>query len=599
MKKNTIYKTLENQVGPANGLRILSLQLTFLLLVLLVGHMPFAVPGAVAATQWQDISSQVSVVKSNPIRSRRSRDAKVLINITNIGSTVLTAPARLVIKGLTPSTVSILGAGANAAGEPTIDLSSYIGTGIAPGGSLPQITLAVLGGGSVNFYFSTAVEQQVTIQATPLAVHITSPSSLITVGSTPQAVDGTINYPDAVLTVNGVTVAHNGSTFHADVALTEGHNTIVARAVRSTEDVTDSLSVSFDKTPPYLTIDSHKDGQTVNTATVTVTGLINDIVRGTIEQSQANVIVNGVAAKIANRSYAADITLKEGKNIVTVQGSDQVGNTSSVSISLNYVIPVGKRVELVSGQSQSAVIAEVLPNPLVVKVIDDALNPVLGATVVFRVIQGSGVVAPGTTDEGRAVVVTTDSLGQASTNFKLGVRVGEANHKVSAKVVGYDSTVVFAATATGRIGNKISVNSGNNQRGVAGGILPEPMVVVVTDSGANVVSNARVRFDVTKGGGTFPDGSTSYQTLTDSDGRATAEYVLGDLVGLDAQRVSATLIDAPIGQVITAGFSATAFVPADPGLTSISGVVLDNQDNPIPGVTIRVDGTTRLAVTDA
>ncbi|MBK6736712.1 MAG: carboxypeptidase regulatory-like domain-containing protein [Haliea sp.] len=40
-------------------------------------------------------------------------------------------------------------------------------------------------------------------------------------------------------------------------------------------------------------------------------------------------------------------------------------------------------------------------------------------------------------------------------------------------------------------------------------------------------------------------------------------------------------------------------MPADPGLTSISGVILDNQDTPIPGITVRVDGSERQAVSDA
>ena len=104
---------------------------------------------------------------------------------------------------------------------------------------------------------------------------------------------------------------------------------------------------------------------------------------------------------------------------------------------------------------------------------------------------------------------------------------------------------------------------------------------------------------MTKGGGKFANQTATYETVTDSDGRATAEYFLGDLEGIDAQRITATLLDAPAGQTITAGFSATAFVSGDAGSTTISGVVLDNQDNPIPGVTVRVNGTTRQAVADA
>ncbi len=430
-----------------------------------------------------------------------------------------------------------------------------------------------------------------------VAVTITSPESLLTVGTSPITVSGTVSPDTAVIKLNGVEVTNNAGTFSGEVSLDEGLNTIEARANVGDVIQSDTISVSLDKTPPYLTIDSHQDGDLVYTDTITVTGLVNDIVRGTIEQSQANVTVNGVSATIQNRSYAAaNISLEEGDNTITVAGSDQVGNAAEVKITLTYEKLLGKRVELNSGQNQTAIINEELENPLEVKVLDDNDAPVADATVVFRVSQGSGLVGVGSESEGRAIAVTSDENGLANTRFKLGARTGVNNHKVTAAVVGYVSQVQFSASANGQIGNKLSVNSGNNQRGSVGQVLPEAFVVVVTDAGANVVPNARVKFDVKVGEGTFSNGEVSIEKTTDSDGRASATYKLGNLTGIDAQRVVATLIDAPTGQTITAGFSATAFVPAEPESTTISGVVLDNQENPIPGVTVRVEGTTREAV---
>ena len=431
------------------------------------------------------------------------------------------------------------------------------------------------------------------------SVVITSPPSLTTLGASPVSIEGEISPEQATLVVNGIDVSHSGGVFSAQVSLEEGSNTIEARAILGEQIVSDIVSISLDLTPPYVTIESHQDGQTVFEEQITVTGLVNDIVRGTIEEDQANVTVNGVPATISNRSYAATINVSEGANTISVVGTDQVGNTGTTSITLTYEVPVGKRLVLVAGQNQSAIINEVLANPLSVKVLDDNDAPVEAEVVVFRVVQGSGAVGAGTATQGRAVVAETDAEGMVETGFLLGSRVGTANHKVTAAVVGIEGELVFNASATGRLGNKLSVNSGNNQRGAVGQVLPEPFVVVVNDAGANVVKDARVAFEVTTGGGSFRGGDALYETVTDSDGRATAEYVLGDLGGIDAQRVTARLIDAEGGQLITAGFSATAFVPADPGLTTISGVVLDNQDNPIPGVTVRVEGTVREAVTDA
>ena len=449
------------------------------------------------------------------------------------------------------------------------------------------------------------------VVAPDFSVRITSPMSLVTVGSSPIAVSGNVDDQSAALTVNGVSVTpDSGGDFSVDVSLQEGHNTIVARAVKGAQDVTDSISVSLDLTPPVVTIESHTDGQKVYSPAITVTGLINDIVRGTIEQNQAAVTVNGVNASISNRSYAArDVPLSEGENTIAVTGVDQVGNVGTKTLLVEYVIPAGRRIDLVDGQDQSGVINAELPSALAVRVLDDGLVPVENAPVVFRVTQGSGSVGLGTSSEGRAVVVETDDEGMAQTDFKLGSRVGTANHKVRAKVVGYDDEVVFSASATGNIGNKISINSGNNQRGSVGKLLPEAFVVAVTDDGANVVKDARVLFRVDKGGGELSGtGSTafsdSFETLTDSDGRATAEYKLGFLEGVDAQRITATLLDAPKDDQgntipIVAGFTATGFVPKDPGSTSISGVVLDNQDAPIPGVTVRIEGSERQGVTGA
>ena len=450
------------------------------------------------------------------------------------------------------------------------------------------------------------------------SVNISTPQSLLTVGASPILVEGTVTentesankglvagksntnaVDDVALTINGIPVNTTDGAFSVSVDLEEGHNTIVARGVRGTTQVTDSISVSLDLTPPYLTIDSHEDGQEVFTDSIIISGLINDIVRGTIEQEQANVEVNGQSAAISNRSYSAQILLAEGENTVTVEGSDQVGNVESISIKINYVVPQGRRIELVSGQGQEGTINTILSDPLVVRVLNDDLDPVAEAPVVFRVEQGSGSVGAATSFQGRAVVIETDNNGLASTQFLLGLRVGSFNHKVKAAVVGYEDEIIFSASGIGEPANKLSINSGNNQRGAVGQTLPDPLVVVANDAGANVVEGATIEFKVTRGSGMFANGEMTYLTTTDSDGRATAELTLGYLLGLDAQRVTATLLNNPNGLVLTAGFSATAFQPDDAGNTSITGVVLDNQDNPLPGITVRVEDSTRQGITDS
>jgi hypothetical protein len=438
------------------------------------------------------------------------------------------------------------------------------------------------------------------IVAPSFSVQIDTPTSLSTVGVTPVLVTGTVTGDVVAVTVNNQPVQTNGGVFQVNVALEEGHNTIVARGTQGEQQVADTISISLDQTPPYVTIESHTNEQVVYTDKITVTGLLNDIVRGTIEQEQASVSVNGIAAEVRNRSYAAqDIQLVPGLNTISVTGTDQVGNVGSEELTVIYEVLEGRRLTLEQGQSQSGEIGTVLEQPLVVKVTDDNGMPVAQAATIFRVTQGSGKVGVGTELQGRAVIVETDNEGMASTQYALGMRVGTGNHKVRASVVGYDNDITFVASANGKVGNKLSINSGNNQRGAVGQVLPEPLVAVVTDEGANVVAGARILFKVTKGSGNLQNGEREFETTTDSDGRATSEFTLGYLTGLDAQRVSVTLLDSPNpDNLLVAAFSASGLVPSESGLTSITGVVLDNQDRPIPGVTVRVDGTDRQDATD-
>lgn len=428
-----------------------------------------------------------------------------------------------------------------------------------------------------------------------LGVQITHPATLITVGSTPLEVRGTINDQSASLTVNGAPVDNANGLFAAQVNLEEGLNTIVARAVNARDEVTDSIVVSLDMTPPYVTIESPVDGDEVSSDRIAVTGLINDIVRGTISADEAVVTVNGIPATVSNRTYLAqDVPLKEGTNLIEVLASDQVGNTGRAEATVTYLPPAGPQIGLISGQGQQARILTELPEPLVVRLVDGAGVPVAGENVVFRVIQGDGFVGAGTPDASQAAAVVTDAGGVASTSFLLGSRAGNGNHRVRATAVAFEGEVIFHASAEANPGDKVSTIAGDNQRGGINQPLPQPLIVAVTDVGSNLIPNAEVEFEVTDGSGVFQNGEIIYGTTTDTDGRASAELTLGPEEGLGAQRVAAKLL----GTEAFAGFTASAFVPGDPGQTSISGVVLDNQDNPVPGVTLRVDGTTRQAVAD-
>lgn len=162
-----------------------------------------------------------------------------------------------------------------------------LGEGLA-GGAQVSRELLIAGGGPVLFEFVPRVEFQPPPALAPEVV-ITAPATLTTVGATPVQVTGTVSDPGAQLTLNGAPVATAGGGFQAPVALQEGLNTIVARAVDAQgREGTDSIVVSMDRTPPYVTIEAPRDGAVVNQAQ-------SDIVRGTVSADEAKVSVNGGA----------------------------------------------------------------------------------------------------------------------------------------------------------------------------------------------------------------------------------------------------------------------------------------------------------------
>jgi len=62
-----------------------------------------------------------------------------------------------------------------------------------------------------------------------------------------------------------------------------------------------------------LKVDTPKDGTTVNTPTVTVSGRV-----GGSESKGAKVSINNVDAPVTDGKFSSNVTLTEGKNVITV-----------------------------------------------------------------------------------------------------------------------------------------------------------------------------------------------------------------------------------------------------------------------------------------
>jgi hypothetical protein len=427
---------------------------------------------------------------------------------------------------------------------------------------------------------------------------ITSPAALDLFGTNAITLTGTVDDAAATVTVNGVPATNTNGTFTAQgVTLREGTNLITATGINAGGGVgTASVSVVLDTTPPTVTIDSPSDRAVVTTPQIMVTGLVNDVVTGTVNAAQVSVTVNGVQASVGNRSFMANnVLLVPGQNVITAVAKDRAGNVnqSQVTITLQDAA-TQQRIIMVSGNNQSAVVGTALSQPLVVEVVNAIGQALPNVPVTFNVVKSDGQLTA-FPQQGRQLVLQTDANGLASVTFQVGTRVGNGNNQVSVTAPGFVGEVMFSASAAVGLPSEIHVISGGSQKGVIGQPLPEPLSVGVFDASGNPVSGVQVTFSVARGGGIL-EGSNSVTKTTDSDGRAAAILVLAQEEGVNNNVVNASFTGLNSSP---ATFIASGLTPRDPVNTTVTGIVLDNADQPIPNVTASIKGTTLSAVTDS
>ena len=208
-------------------------------------------------------------------------------------------------------------------------------------------------------------------------------------------------------------------------------------------------------------------------------------------------------------------------------------------------LPAGSIV-VVSGQAQSGVAGQVLPEPITVRVLGTDGQPLPGVQVTFAA-SGTGSVSP--------AAATTDADGLAGTQWTLGRTTGANALTASAAA---DVTTAIAATAAAGPPATIAAVAGDNQTALAGTPVTTPPSVRVTDANGNPVEGAAVTFSILSGGGRVTDGLRR----TSAQGVATAgSWVLGSTVGtqtLTARAEESGVANNPV--LFTA--TATARIPA-------------------------------------
>lgn len=195
-------------------------------------------------------------------------------------------------------------------------------------------------------------------------------------------------------------------------------------------------------------------------------------------------------------------------------------------------------IAIVSGSGQTGVITLGLADPLVVKVTNDAGQPVAGFQVLWTVATAGGSLP---------IATTTGTDGTAAETWILGSQTGPLTATAgNTALTGATKSVTFTATA---VGASIALESGNGQSAFAGERLANPLVVRLTDDSGAPVGGKTVTWRVVAGSGSM----SPVTSISAGDGLASSRFTLGSSAGLQTvEAVATNFTSSPISFIAQA-----------------------------------------------
>jgi len=193
----------------------------------------------------------------------------------------------------------------------------------------------------------------------------------------------------------------------------------------------------------------------------------------------------------------------------------------------------------IGGDDQNGAVGEALA-PLVVKVVDEQQHGLEGVSVAFQLSDpAGGLVAPDT--------ATTNSDGEAVAQWTLGTVPGQ--YSVVARPVGVpgeDKAAEFHASAKAGAPASLTPQTPLDQPGRREQPVMTLPVVQVKDRYENPVPDVAVVWQVIAGEGAV----TPVNLTTDIEGKATADWILGNRIGV--HKLTATVDGVAIPVTFTA-----------------------------------------------
>jgi adhesin/invasin len=274
-------------------------------------------------------------------------------------------------------------------------------------------------------------------------------------------------------------------------------------------------------------------------------------------------------------------TLGSGAGTQIVTASAAGLNGSPVTFTQTSTSGPASSLQLVSGNGQTGLPGQELPDPLVVRLLDASGNPIAGNPVSWILGQGGGTVVPNG---------NTDADGKASATFTLGPTAGATN-TVNAVVSGV-GIIQFTAKATG--------GSGGGGGGGGGGSGPSAANSTVSAAPTSIVAgtgSSTITVTVRDGSGAPVAGATVHLSATGSGNSLTQP---GGATGADGVATGTLSSSVPGSKVVSAkvnnsvDITQTAEVVVTIAPATTLTIVAGNGQNAEAGKAVPVDPSVKV-----
>ena len=374
-----------------------------------------------------------------------------------------------------------------------------------------------------------------------LSIAITSPANNVLVNTPTITISGTVSDNTATVTIGDIQADVTDNTFTAsNIPLTEGTNIITAWAVKDTLSVQASLNVILDTISPSINIYTPDDNSTTR----------SNIVYGRISDDTQTVIVNGTAIEpLADFRFIVRPTLSEGANTITVQATDQAGNTNQKQINITYNTQAPK-VTITSPVDNS----EQDTSPINIQGTNTTDLSLIAVNSATALIDSTNFTAEGVILDTIKTVVTASGYDANDNQFCDSIVVNSsslANYKL------------FKVSGDVTQGDPNCPNAGSNQA-----------LKVRLDKNNQHASNEEIQFSITQGNGSL----SSASSFTDVNGETTITLTT------DTNSEITNLVEShPVSNPLIKTIFSVSTKPAQP---SVLTKITDDSIAPVPGVTI-------------